>query len=151
MFLQFFSFAPLPHLLKNLIKKHMPSRKLDFSVKCARLLLVPQMYHKCGTCGTYIKSTTFCGTYFTFFTKTIKGGPYNISYFCTFSHIFSLFFNSEIKKIDKLWYIVCTCGTFCGTYIFNQWECLILIMWLGLSNHKGRISTLLDWAGNSVK
>ena len=58
-----FSFAPLPHLLKNLIKKHIPPRKLDFSVNCALLLFVPQLSHICGTCGTYIKCPTKCGTF----------------------------------------------------------------------------------------
>ena len=36
-----FSFGPLTHLLKTLIKKLLPSRKLDLSVNCAGLLLVP--------------------------------------------------------------------------------------------------------------
>ena len=38
-FKQFFSFAPLSHLVKNVKKKLIPSRKLDFSVNCALLLL----------------------------------------------------------------------------------------------------------------
>ena len=36
-----------------------------------------------------------------FLLKNQRGDPVNISYFCTFSYIFSLFFNSEIKKTEE--------------------------------------------------
>ena len=32
-------------------------------VSCVGVYSVPQVYHKCGTCGTYLLCTTFCGTY----------------------------------------------------------------------------------------
>ena len=40
-FYSFFSFSPLPHLLKTLNKKLLPSRKLDLRAKGVGLLLVP--------------------------------------------------------------------------------------------------------------
>ena len=62
---------------------------LHFSVKCGRLLFVPQLSLRWGTWGTYIKCPSNWGTYLMFFTKTPKGGP--LQYFL-FLHIFTYFF-----------------------------------------------------------
>ena len=100
-FFTLFFIWPLTSSIENTNKKLLPSRKLDLIPKGVGLVFVPKMYLMLGTLGTYLNVPKILGTYFMFFLKTPKG-TLNISYFYAFSYIFSLFFNSEIKKLRNM-------------------------------------------------
>ena len=74
--------------------------------------------------------------------------PSKIGFWCELCR--ATFGTTTLPQIRYLWYIVQS-TTFCGTCIFFQWERLILIMWLGLTNHRGRILTFSDCLGKNCK